>query len=426
MSNYLAIATVTATLSTVIDAALRADVPGAEVKTLRPDALGNGAAPPTVNVFLYQATPNASWRNRDLPTRDAESRVTTRPLAALDLHYLLTFSGNDGELEPQRMMGSAIRALEERPVLVRDAIRSTIGSAPFSTFLAGSDLAEDVELVRFNPAALNLEELAKLWSVFFQVPYLLSTAYLAMVVLIEGTTTPRGALPVAARNVYAAPFRNPRIERVEPATGPGDPIVAGAEVAIGGRGLRGDDTRILVGGLEVTPSPDAVSDEEITVALPGGLRAGVHGVQVVHRRAIGTPPTPHRGVESNVAPFVLRPAIIKGPDDTYAITVSDRAESDGGVSATVVLELSPEVGRRQRVVLLLDELDAPDGRSPWSYRFPAPPRPPEDPETADTIAIPVSGVQAAEYLVRVQVEGAESLLDRDATGRYVAPMVDLT
>ncbi len=43
------------------------------------------------------------------------------------------------------------------------------------------------------------------------------------------------------------------------------------------------------------------------VPIPAALRAGVQGVQVIHRTLLGQPPTPHRGFESNAAAFVLRP-----------------------------------------------------------------------------------------------------------------------
>ncbi|MDQ5836372.1 MAG: DUF4255 domain-containing protein, partial [Acidobacteriota bacterium] len=126
MSNFLAVATVTAALSEFLQAAIGPDVPGATVTTLRPDS--NGGMPPTgVNIFLYQVTANPAWQNADLPTRRADGDLVHRPQAALDLHYLLTFYGVEAQLEPQRVLGSVVRALHARPVLTRDVIRQTIG-----------------------------------------------------------------------------------------------------------------------------------------------------------------------------------------------------------------------------------------------------------------------------------------------------------
>ena len=105
MSNHLAVATVTGTLRTVITDAVAA-VPGAAVTMQRPDgaAANQGAG---INIFLYQVTPNAAYRNADLPTRRSDGELLQRPQAALVLHYLLSFFGDDGKLEPQRLLGAA-------------------------------------------------------------------------------------------------------------------------------------------------------------------------------------------------------------------------------------------------------------------------------------------------------------------------------
>jgi len=81
MSNHLAIATVTATLSRTLAAAVGTDVSAANVTTLRPD----DAPERGVNVYLYQVTPDAAWRNADLPTRRDDGRLAQRPRVALDL-----------------------------------------------------------------------------------------------------------------------------------------------------------------------------------------------------------------------------------------------------------------------------------------------------------------------------------------------------
>ena len=61
-----------------------------------------------------------------------------------------------------------------KPVLLRQMIQDAIAAAPF---LTTSNLADAVEQIKFTPMALSLEELSKLWSVFFQAPYALSVAY---------------------------------------------------------------------------------------------------------------------------------------------------------------------------------------------------------------------------------------------------------
>jgi hypothetical protein len=75
VSNYLAVATVTATLRHMLQSSIGFDVPGATVTSLRPDSLPGGNLPPSVNVYMYQATPNTAWRNADLPTRRVDGSL---------------------------------------------------------------------------------------------------------------------------------------------------------------------------------------------------------------------------------------------------------------------------------------------------------------------------------------------------------------
>ena len=419
MSNFLAVATVTATLSRTLAAAVGTDVSAANVTTLRPD----DAPDRGVNVYLYQVAPNGAWRNADLPTRRDDGRLVQRPRVALDLQYLLSFYGNEAQFEPQRLLGSVVRALHARPVLTRQMIRDTV-SDPDNAFLAGSNLADEVELIKFTPSSLSLEELSKLWSVFFQVPYALSVAYQASVVLIEPEVTPQEALPVRERNVYVVPFRQPTIEQIMSQAGddqpvlPDRPILAGHRLILVGKQLRGEVTRVRIGGVEA--EPQAVGDTQIGVTLPENLRAGLQGVQVVHYIKAGTPPTPHRGSESNVAAFVLRP--------TITATASNVQGSGGDPrSADIEFDFDPQVERSQRVVLLLNEFQPPSDRPARAYTFSAPPRnEPTDPDETNSITVPISGVEPGTYLVRVQVDGAESTLGFDeATEHYDSPRVSL-
>jgi hypothetical protein len=431
VSNYLAIATVTSVLSQLIGVASDAAVPGAGVTTQRPGTPSGNSTPdsgPHVNLYLYQVSPNAAWRGDDLPTRDPSGGLVRRPRAALDLFYLLTFFGDEAQLEPQRILGSVATALHARPVLTRENIRSVVRTAVTTDpnhFLAESDLADQVELVKFSPLPLNLEELSKLWSVFLQTPYSLSVAYQGSVVLLEADGSPRQAAPVRERNVYVEPMRRPVIEELLSRQGPNDPpaagrpIVASDQLVIRGTQLRGDDTQVLVGGVEA-PSLEEVSNTRIILSIPTGVQAGTRAVRVVNRAMIGTPPSPHAGVESNPISFQLRPRI------TAPVNANVQGSGNQPRSGEITVQLSPEVGRTQRVTLLLNEKQPSDTRPPRSHTFEAPSRTqPTDPETSSSVTIPVSGLAAGEYLVRVRVDGAESILETDASGVYDAPEVEI-
>src|SRR5262245_58004809 len=199
MSNHLAAAAVTATLRKTLQAALDTASPNisnALVSTLRPNSSSTELPNPGVNIFLYQVTPSAPQRNADVPTRRADGTLVQVPQAALVLHYLISFSGDDAKLEPQFLLGIISRALHTQPVITRDSIQDMLADPSFA-FMTGADLDRAPELVRLSPVPLSLEELSKLWSVVFQTPYVLSQVYRASVITIDGTETPRAPLPVS-------------------------------------------------------------------------------------------------------------------------------------------------------------------------------------------------------------------------------------
>lgn len=411
MSNFLAIATVTAALRRTLEGSIGIDLPGAMVTTQRPEAPGSDTQA-HVNLYLYQVAHNAAKRNDDLPTRRADGGLVQRPQVALDLYYLLSFYGNENQLEPQRLLGSVVRTLHARPILTRQMILNTIND---TSFLANSNLADEIELVKFAPTSLSTEELSKLWSVLFQVQYTLSVAYQSAVVLIESEDTPQKALPVRERNHYVFPYRQPFIDHV---VSPDQLITAGSTLVIHGNKLRGDITLVQISGIEVLPISQDVKETQISLPVPPGLKPGIQGVQVIHEMMMGTPPVPHRGVESNIAAFVLNPIIT-------SVNVSNVQDSgNDALSADLTIHINMTIGKAQRIFLLLNEISS---GIPEAHTFVAVPR------NADvsSITIPVSGVKAAEYLVQMQADGATSPLTVDTNpasptfNQYIGPKVTI-
>jgi len=248
-----------------------------------------------------------------------------------------------------------------------------------------------------------------LWSSFFQTAYTLSIAYQVSVVLLEADLSPQPAPPVRQRNLYVVPVRQPIIERVVSQVSATAPITVDSTLLITGKQLRGTPTQLRIGETIIALDVGSVSDTRIVLPLAAdmGLQAGVLGAQVHHPHMMGDPATEHRGFESNVAAFVLRPIIT----DTDLSNVTN--QPDGRRAADVEIDLNPEIGKDQRVILLLTEFNPPSDRSPRAYRFEALPPDEDAPDSAASIVIPVSAVRAGSYLVRVQVDGAESLLETD-------------
>ena len=432
MSNFRAIATVTATLKELLQASAMQDVHGTTVKTSRPDS--NSLAEPVIHLCLYQVVPNAALRNDDLPTRRSNGSGIQRPRVALDLHYLLSFYGNEQELVPQLLMGSVARTLHAQPILARESIRRVIGQDMYLQ-LKSSNLAEQVEQVKFTPLGLSLEELSKIWSIFFQIPYTLSMAYQGSVVLIEDEAPTQSSLPVRSTQSFAFPFQQPVIEQAFPLGGANLPVLADSTLRIVGRSL-GKVNEVRLG--QATLQPTADNDTQFTLVLgsAGGLRAGVQSLQafqnerITAQAAVSGTALPARimaqtavqsGVASNAVPMILRPALLSAADGTPDIRLD--VQGDPLRSGTVTVRLKPLVGREQRALLFLNQLNQ---EQPISYSFEALPRT----EDGDTLSFAVA-LPTGSYLVRVQVDGAESPLDVDndpgspTYGAYAQPRITI-
>lgn len=444
MSTALAIASVSYILKDLlnnglIDQNVSTTVGNVMVTALPPDRIDTTQAnqQSQLNLFMYQATPNKGWRNVGLPSRNGKGERLSNPPLALDLHYLLTAYGAN-ELHAEILLGYGMQILHETSVLVRDAVRKSLALSSAVTggglpaelqALSTSGLAEQVEQIKITPESLNTEEMSKLWAAF-QARFRPTSAYQASVVLIESHHSTKSALPVRARKVYVSPFRHPVIEKIKSQEKPGDPIIEdqiilpGYNLVITGKSLKSEDVLINISGVEAVPAVADVSDDEIIIKLPAILSAGVHGVQIVHRTLMGSPPVPHRGVESNVAAFVLHPRI-------ESVNVTNMQDAGNNLrSSDVSLTIGPAIGESQRVALQLNEfrqmLSPPDTSPALSYSFAAPPiallSPPGP--TKD-ITISISGVRAGTYVVRVQVDGAESPLEVDQAGQYNLPQVTI-
>ena len=415
MSNGLAIAAVTSTLRFVLDQALQhphpGQVGGARVTTVRPDQLTDSSLTPgpSINVFLYQVTPNHAWNLADLPTRGPDGSLSQRPLAALDLQYLITCHGQDDSLDAQRLLGRTVTALAVTPVLTRDVVADAMdaySAETETTFLAEADLAAQVELVKMSPTPMSLEELSKLWSVMLQTPYLLSVTYTATVVLIEADVTPRAVLPVRSRNLTVTPAGPPRLEAVltDP---PGGVVPVGGPLILTGSNLTGLVTLIRIGQAALAPAAGA-TPLEIRVTVDETVPAGLHGVQVLHRSRPGPGGEPERTLAaSNAVPLLVRP--------TVAVQEVTAAE--------VTLAVAPPLFPGQRATVTLQRMPGqPDPVRNVSIQLAPVPR---NAVPQATVALPRAGIPDGTWLLRLQVDGVDSQPEL-AGDTYGAPALALT
>ena len=405
MSNHLAIATITATLHKKLQAAIQTQVEGARVTTVSPCEISKGTPEAGGNIFMYQVITNPALHNMDSTL--ARSRgAPVRRQAALDLYYMLSFYGNNSELVPQRLLGSVVKSLNDNRVMTQEMIRAACNDSTFS-FLAESDLADQVHTINLLPLDLNLEDLSKTWSVFFQTPYVLSMAYKCLVVLVEGEDPFKRGLPVREARVggMAPFFSQPQVEDVVALTGRNQPILVNSTLVITGKHLKGERfTRVRIGGAEVIPTEVQAKEIKLDLSmLPDyALRAGVQSLQVIHPQTLTEVDRSHgrRGAESAAAPFILRPRVM-------AVTVEALEETDNDTrDATLEIQVNLTVGAQQTVVLAMNE-SATD--KPASYMFDIPYRQ----QDSNQVSMPIRDVKPGEYLVRLLIDGAESQLEVD-------------
>jgi hypothetical protein len=409
MSNALAIATVTTALAQIVRSAAQSILPGSDVLTEPPDTAA--AAQPRIRLFLYQVAPNAALRNNDLPLRSAEGNLVKRPAVALDLHYLLAFYGNENELEPQRMLGAVVRDLHAQAVLTRQMIADAIAS---QTFLTASNLVDAVEQIKFTPLALSLEDLSKLWSVFFQKPYVLSITYQGTVVLIESEESIQPAPPVLRRGeenqgVSAELGAFPTLESVhigapEDATQrPRPPAYPSAQlgllVTLEGRNLSGDSVRVHfmhphVAAKEITIPVTDRTATQINVIIPDDAAAqtewaaGIYSVVLTVNNS-----TTERS--TNQLPLALAPKI-------SSIAPPNPISRDAAGNVTLTITCAPQVLPQQRAVLQLADREVAAQPHPVA--------------TATLQFVIENAPVVTDALVRLRVDGVDSLpFKREAT-----------
>lgn len=417
MSNYLAIATVTAALGRIVHgAAETSGVGSVGLDFGRPNVPGDGQTARKVQIYLYQVSPNAALRNSDLPTRGLEGKLVNRPQAALDLHYLLAFYGNQQTLEPERMLGAVARNLHARPLLSRQAIQDAITNHPE---LKDSNLADTIERVRFTSAAISLDELSKLWSVFFQTPHALSVVYHANVVLIEAEESGPSALPVLRRGpqdrgVETAPnaqspfpalesihIGHPEDVGVEPLPHSYSGAQLGAYLILRGTNFTGDTVDVefrhsrfseiihpqYLAPKKVTVPPTDRTSTEVRVAAPNDVaaqtewRAGPYTVSVIVSSVGKTHLT-------NALPLLLAPRISN-------ISPPNPISRDVSGNATLTLTASPRVLPTQTATLLVAEREIA-----------------AEPRTADTDPLQFVVLDAPvvnDAVVRLRVDGMDSI-----------------
>ena len=211
MSTYRGIALVSETLRHLLQKEAGAAVRGTQVRIGPPEEMQPSGSP-VINIFLYTATHTAYGRNLDEPRYEPSrpdrsewhSPVLERvhqPTAILELDYLISFSGRKNTTDAEELLGVTIRTMEMHPFLTEAETRpaAAVGARDLSV----DDMAYPAEVYPLN---LDAHERARLWSIFFQIPYRLSTEYRVRSVAIPADVTRESVDAVLEVRPNAAPM----------------------------------------------------------------------------------------------------------------------------------------------------------------------------------------------------------------------------
>jgi hypothetical protein len=398
MSNALAIAAVTATLRSILETGVRAD-PDLNDTTVTTQPLdkardSNNTAN-QLNLFLYQALPNAAWRNMDVPRQVMPGETGISPLA-LKLYYLMTAYGRDNDTtQPfsHQVLGKAMSVLHDHALLGPDEIRAATAAS-----LPRNDLDRQVERVRITSQPLSLEDTSKLWT-GLQTQYRLSVAYEATVVLIDSTQPTRTPPPVLTRGPQdrgvgsqtdlIPPF--PALDQVLPPNRQPSARL-GDTLSLTGHHLEGTNIAVVfnhplwTAPAELLPEPGG-TDTTLAVAPPNQPAVWPAGFYTLAVR-VQRPGESYRRTTNELI-FSLAPTM----------TIAPQAAAAGDITFTVTC--SPQVRPEQRAALLLGdrEILAPPPATP-----------------TNTLTFVAVNLAAGDYFVRLRIDGVDSLLvDRSVT-----------
>jgi hypothetical protein len=147
--------------------------------------------PPVLSIFLVRVEVNAVMR----APWSAIGSDDHRSHLPLDLHFLLTPWASNAEHE-QRILGSAMRCLDEQPML----------SGPLLDTSHGAGFAVD-EALQVVPGDLGHDGIMRIWDTL-DASYRLSVPYIVRIVRIDSEAAPSGP-PVLTTYAGVTPDLDP-------------------------------------------------------------------------------------------------------------------------------------------------------------------------------------------------------------------------
>jgi hypothetical protein len=189
------------------------------------------------------------------------------------------------------------------------------------------------------------------------------------------------------RNIGIVGFERPAIEDVEPdifeMNGP-------VQIKLTGSGFQTPGNRAQFGTSQV--AFDSVTVDSALVTVPASVVPGMNLLKVVRNYAIGEPPDKFIA-DSNPIGIIVQP-FITGTGTPVV----------GGVQR-IVVNFAPNCRQDQPATLLLDQLDAVPPAVPNRYAIDALP----SEIGVGSISFNANDVKTGKYLLRIRIDGAESV-----------------
>jgi hypothetical protein len=404
LGNFLAFASVTATVSYILEEVNR-DIPGIRISTKPLDAIDVQNPVNGLNIFLYLVSPTTSVDAVDTLIIDKAGRPTNNPSLSLDLHYIITATSSENEdLIAQKILASAMRVLNNHPVLRRDLIGKAVRNKEGLEF---SDLADQIDDVRLTLNPLSIKDVTEIWSKFPNANFRSSIAYTAQVVILDSKIVeePPGIIASIDQN-YIVQLKSPSIERIDPQVLEYAPD---ARMAIVGSNLKGPAVSVEFGGnfssMQVKSAD--ISDTRVMAALPADIEPGLLKVRINHRlRQVNEGEEEEEEqiigkrsiVQSNFSPFVLAPRIL-APRQGKVVRGND-----------LEVEFEPPVSKEKAVLVYLGDSTFPARPTKSSKSM-------VDSKVGRVKFTVPEDTPPGIYLLRVAVDGATSLLTTDENPR---------
>jgi hypothetical protein len=365
-----------------------------------------------LNLYLYHIRADASLKNQEIPGQGYPGAYGHPPLS-LELYYLMTaFAAPENvptaDEVAQEILGDAMRVLHDFAIVTQALTITRTTAGTVGDVILDTDLRGEFERMKITFQPMSLDDSSKIWTALPQANFRRSVAYEVSVVQIESqrrrryprlvgepaphVVGPPPVTPSTGPMIYVEPFRHPQIHEVLLRRA-GDPPDTDMERSIPyacirdtlilrGRNFTSDlTTRVRLGNVVVTTP--LWRDDRIEVEIPDNpaLQPGPQTVMVTLDVRMGQPPTPHIGYRSNVGIFMLLPHVTGADIPTTGIVrIQGTRLFDEGLECLTLVgnEVVPSANYTTSTTT--------------EIRFNQP-----------------SGLASGSYLVRVRVNGAESL-----------------